>query len=301
MEKKVKTRRTFQLEKSRFGKVETEQSSFLLSEESINQQGQPVQETTYSPDGSEQERCDRSFDSQGRLVEETVHHVLTGTYDKRVITFNDTELTSVEVQFYGDDPGERTLVRYNDKGNVLEIKKHDADGEFESKQVFDYNEKGLPILDEEYNNEDELIKRVITDYDDKGNMSRQQVSFPHEPDEDYVITFSYAHLSSHEEAKATDGALIYSSDFKYNEQGRETEEVREHQFDPSESWRIVSEYDDAGRSSLREHYNGADDLMYRLQFSYADGLVTEEGRFLTAAYVGEARHTIKRFDYTFWD
>ena len=300
MSKKIKCISIYQVDKSRFGSVGDEQGQFLLSEEFFDETGHAVKQVFYNADGIEEERILRNFDQQGRRTEEVVQHLLTETFDKRVIVYDDVQRTSEEVQYYGTDPGERTLTRFHESGDILEIKHYDADGEFESRQVFGYNEKNQAILDEEYNSENELLQRTVTAYDEAGKMARQDISFPNKADDYHTVGFSYGHLSSEEVATGVDGSVLYTMNITYNGQGLETEEIRHNALDPTDSWRIVSEYD-GRKPTLREHYSDSGILLYRLQFTHANGLVTEEGRFLTAAYVGEVRNTIKRFSYAFWD
>jgi len=302
MSKRIKNILIYQRDKSSYGAAGDNATRFLVSKEHRDEMGRTIALVTLNQAGAEEERTLRTYDASDRLVEEVVEHVLIDTIDKRVIRYNDVERTSEEVQYYGDDPGEKTVTRFDDKGHVIELAKYDGDtGELISLQRFGYNEKGLPSLDEEYDEDETLVKRTVTLYDDTGRMIRQEVSFPHAPDDNHVVTFHYEEGKTTEEARSAEGQLFYSQVAVLDDRGRETEVSRWNEFDSGDSWRETYEYDDQGHVLLREHYSGAGDLLYRYQLTYEDGLLSEEGRFLTPRYVGEARHTIRSFEYEFYD
>lgn len=297
--KKVKTKLTYLVEGAEFGSAGDEGDERLAARETFDTEGRSVEVIVYDNRGEEQEITLRKYDAQGRLTEEVTHDIFTDSYDKRTWRYDDVTRAVEEVQYYGDDPGERTITRNDDKGQPLEIMHFDVDEQLESRHVFTYTDNGLCVRHEEFT-DDELTKATETEFDEAGRPVREVVTVSDDPHAGYILTTAYSHSTVTSEAHSIEDQLLWREVSTHSEEGLRTETVLEHFIDPTKSHRVIHEYEN-GEIVLAEQYNDSGDLEFRQQRSYEEGLLTEEAVFYSASYRGVATHTIRRFRYEWFE
>ncbi len=161
---------TFNHKPLHFGEIAASNSEYLSIQSQFDENGNMTEEIKYFPDENPEEINRFSYNSDNKL---TVHVMEMVADDmKDVIRFerDDKGRLIKEQKYYGDDPGEATAYLYNEKGDVNEILKTDADGEFESREIFEYNDKGHIIRRSAVDATGKTVEKSDMVYDEKENL-----------------------------------------------------------------------------------------------------------------------------------
>ncbi|MDR1552064.1 MAG: DUF1566 domain-containing protein [Prevotellaceae bacterium] len=120
-------------------------------------------------------------------------------YSIRTIEYNVIEkfgeITKGNIYNYGD------LIKYDAKGNQIEMNSYYSDGSLCSKYTFKYDAKGNQIEANGYKSDGSLYSKDTYKYDAKGNRIEENIYY-------------------------SDGSLFYKYTYKYDDKGKQIEENR---------------------------------------------------------------------------
>jgi hypothetical protein len=167
-------RYTFEHKPLHFGEASESDFEYLSIHTAYDDQGRLVEETKYLADGKADEVNRFTYTPGGKLAEHVMEMVAEGMRDVFRYERDDAGRLVREQKYYGDDPGEATAYTYNDKGEIAERLKTDADGEFESREAFTYNDKGDMVTRTATDAEGKLIEKSVLDYDGSGNLASRK-------------------------------------------------------------------------------------------------------------------------------
>ncbi len=274
MQTRTIRRYTFEHRPLHFGQASGSDFEYLSIETHYDEKGNITDETKYLPDGKPEEVNRFAWSPEGRMTEHVMEMVSEGMQD--VIRYEHDAAGRVvkEQKHYGDDPGEAVLYAYNENGDIVEIRKTDADGDFESCERFEYNDKGSVIRRLATAEDGTIQQRSEMDYDTSGNLSERR---DYDAGGNLVSRTEYAYngknaveavIQRNAEGKLTE-SVRYRYDerdnvvekeirdfhprtfrFTFNEKNECTEEMVYDQNGQLNTKRLF-EYDDAGRL-LRE-------------------------------------------------
>lgn len=67
----------------------------------------------------------------------------------------------------------KTIYKYDERGNEVEIAEYNSKDELEKKYTYEYDERGNNVLGARYNHRGELEEKWISEYDERGNIIKR--------------------------------------------------------------------------------------------------------------------------------
>lgn len=256
-----------------------------------------VSELKFDDDGEPEETHSYSYDDRGNLIEHTMEMPMDGIFERFVTTRNADGHPVAIVKFYGDDAGEKVEYVFGPNGQPVEVVRHDADGEFESKEELAYNDNQL-LVSRVITEASGAVKKFLFSYDEKGLLMKEE---EREAGDKMVSRLEYAYNEDGKEEALTkyngDNKVISSVRSEYDENGRLSRRISKGYYT-----RIsLFEYDDQGRlleESLSDE-NGFVISRNRLEYD-EDGLVSHETVYETdLTRAGRDTHLAHRYEYEF--
>jgi len=178
------------------------------------------------------DKSSKTYNENGHLLHETRYSITNGTTS--VITkvnyiYNDKEeLTSIVVLEPNGDLKSKTILKYDDKGNIIERAGYDASG------AFDYTGK----KSYKYTDNENLVE--ITSYDPSGKLIGNRILLFNE--KEYL-------MSDESNSEGYVGKIL----FKYDSLGNKVEEVYYSNGEYGE--KIIYKYNEEGKLISEKHYN----------------------------------------------
>ncbi len=183
-----------------------------------------ISEQKFDDDGEPEEMHIYRYDEKGHLVEHVMEMPLDGIVERFVTTRDGSGHPVMIVKFYGDDPGEKVEYVIGTHGLPLEVLRHDADGEFESREELEYDDR------------QQLVKKNLKEADSKQKQ--------------YLFMYNEKGLLVQEEERDGDGKMVSRLEYAYNEDGKEVSLLKYNPENKAVS-SVKSEYDENGRLSRR--------------------------------------------------
>ncbi|MEM8907401.1 MAG: hypothetical protein AAGD05_06095 [Bacteroidota bacterium] len=261
-----------------------------------DEQGNLLRDEQYNFNGDLEQKIERHFDAENRLLEEKhytsekePHQVITHTYHPEGKLANSKvqyqsgahSITQYEYDLAAkqetittlDEKGqieEKIVLQFDNEGRVLEETQFGADGVFEQKVTASYTEAGRP-LEKTFQQGEEPAYTHYFDYefDEEGRVN-------------------YAEVFDVEED------LIRTDEIDYDEQGNRVEVRMKHY---ANGWSVIDryDYDEQRRVVKEERLQGDGQPLEIKEYRYnADNLVEEE------EVRDRAGIRINRFAYTFF-
>jgi YD repeat-containing protein len=261
--------------------------------------GKLLIETRHDQHGEAEEIHRFTYNDAGHAVNHEMELPQEGIFERFATERNADGLPLNIQKFYGDDPGERTEMKYAEHGNPVHLYRTDADGEFEEEETREYDEQSRIIIRTLRNASGEsTITRI--EYDDQGLPKTET-----ETDADGQITAvtTIVYDTEGREVKITranaGGKVISVQESEYDELGRLRSRTSRGFY-----VRIsLYTYDEAGRlveESLSDE-NGF--VISRKQSSYSEnGQLVEEVVYETdLTRAGRDTHIRHRFEQELFD
>lgn len=263
-----------------------------------NDRNHPVTEQKFDESGEPEEVHHFVYDDRGHLIAHTLELPVDGIFERFNTTRNADGLPIEIIKYYGDDAGERVVYEYGAHALPVLITRHDADGEFESKEeleyndrkelvlrtvqeasgerkrfVFKYNEKGLLVTEEEWNGDDHLSGKVEYAYNEDGR--------------EVAVNKTNA-----------EGKLVNTIRSEYDENGRLVRRVSKGFYTRISTF----EYDEEGRlleESLSDDH-GFVISRHRMEYDERGVLVHESVYETDLTRAGRDTHLAHRYEYEFF-
>ena len=141
-------------------------------------------------DGNQNTSTVFNYNEDGKKSEELVYDYTNQLDYKLVFTYKDGKKSEEARYDYNNELVEKTFYTYNSNGNLVEEKKYEGE-ELLDKFVYAYNQKGQKILYERYEGDGTLGFRSTYEYDEKGNVVKEGITTPGEPEFVTTRTFTY--------------------------------------------------------------------------------------------------------------
>ena len=274
---------------------------FLSSMEVYNENGDIIEDVKYFEDGDEDERALYEYDDQNRVTSEQIAYALSESSDRREIRRDDNARTEEEIIFYGEEPGEKIITKFNEDKDPVEIITYNDEGGIETRQLMTYARPNKVKKEEMYDADGELIKKVVNHYDDNGELIGQEMETTDEEQIPYQVV--KIDKSDQEEVVSTydnEGNLIMKNTQKLNDQEKVEEQITET-FTGGHQVRVQKmEYNDQGRLALRLVLDGRGNLLRKHEWVYnEEGFIVEEYEFMNG-YDGKNVNSKTRYEYEFY-
>lgn len=262
---------------------------YLFRTEERDDDGNPTLSMEYAPDGSSLEKIQYSYDGNRRLVREEMENSATGSNCTIIRTFDDTEKTCVEQEFFGEEEEVNRRICFDENGNPLSIITRE-DGEIHTEEIFEYSGK-LPVkhtvsikpencleetrysyekdrMTEELFLEDgEEAGRILFTYSEEGNLLRISHTDREEPPMDQEFSHdekgNVIRIDSHSE-----GVLVAVIHQTWDEQGRRlSEEHRDETNEVSHGYKCT--YNNSGKVEQEIYFDHHSEENYSLRYEYS--------------------------------
>lgn len=223
---KIKTikRYSFEHKLLNFSESTDHEHEFLSLVSCYNEKGNLIEEQKLNTENEADELNYFTYGTEGKLLEHKMNFIAEGFEETYRYVRDENGRLVKEEKLYGDDPGEATVYIYNDKGEVIEIIKTDADGEPESKETIAYNEKGNITTRKMHDASGNLTEKTELTYDEKENPILKS-EYDGKGELASVSNFTYNEKNQLVGAvqKNTQGKLMESVTYVYDEHGNTIE------------------------------------------------------------------------------
>ncbi len=267
-------RYTFEHKPLHFGESSESNFEYLSIESQYDDKGNLLEEIKYTPDGKPEEINRFTYNTDGKLTSHEMEMAQEGMKDVIRYERNPAGHLLKEQKFYGEDPGEASAYTYNNDGAVTEVVKTDADGEFESRDVFMYDEKGNIREKLSKDEKGNTIGKSIMEYDDSGNLAHKK-DLDGDGNLSHSTNYTYNEKNSIESVvqRTATEKLTESVRYRYDERGNIIEKaIRD--FHPRTFKFTFNEKDECVEEMV---YDQNGQLNTKSVFEYnKDGRVTQE-------------------------
>lgn len=258
-----------------------------------------IRETKYLEDGSVDEMATFKYDANKRLTEEKVVSSLSEGEDRRVLEYDDASGTVTDINYYGEEPGEKTITKRNKDGDITDITRFDEEGNLTSETRISYFKPGLVLIEEELDETGNIFKRVSNVYDEKDQIISQEIMNEDEEPPEIFISIARQELTETTTAVDKEEEILYTHTRFFNKQGQlEKLEVN----GPDSEYSVYYEYHTSGKPGLQEIRDAADNLIRRHEFTYNDKQqLSQEILLDNQAYMRENTHIRSRYEYDYFE
>ena len=277
---------------------EIAEEEHLESNVELNENGDILLEEKYAGDGELEERNSYVYNSKGKLLEHSLLYAAEDATEKRVLTRDDEGKLLIETKYYGGDSGEHMEYTYNDKGEPIERRNFDEEGNFISKDVFGYDEKGGLSSQVSFDDKEKIISR--TTFSSSDDRTIEQCEY--EGNDKLVSRTVARYNESGKEISSVqttpDGKLISGITSTFDEKGN----ILERQYKDFYSKTVRYQYDDQNRCIMQELFDGNGMLLRKNLYEYdADGNLSREQTYeMDTSRGGRDKHFETRYEYQFF-
>ncbi|MCF8230332.1 MAG: hypothetical protein K9G58_16205 [Bacteroidales bacterium] len=261
-----------------------------------DQDGNELLEINYTPDGVIQDKTEKKYDEQGRMIEQKYYDGEDLLAEHLTFERDNEGKIHREFMHYLDGSKDTTFFNYNTEGQLISKITKDEEDQEESREEYTYQHENR--IKYEKHEEGELKKKEESRFDEKGNLVESIVtdheqqdyySLKHEYDGDKRIrTFRY-----HQ-----DGKLIEKLEFRYDDGNIKLVQQE------TAAGKVIQqfEHDEKGNTLKQEEFNSDNQLNNSIERNY-----DEEGNPLeTKVYInlhgqGIDRNYILKYKYEFYD
>ena len=129
-----------------FSNMEPEaDEEYLESRIELDDEGRILKESKCLEDGELEEENSFTYDKNGKILTHVLFFAAEDVTEKRVFERNEKGDLLSETTLYGDEEGEKTVYRYDEKGNIVGIEQFDEEGSANSSEEVLYNQDGKII------------------------------------------------------------------------------------------------------------------------------------------------------------
>lgn len=271
----------------------------LESNIEMDEKGNTLLEEKYGSDGELEERNTYAYNTEGKLLEHNLLFAAEDATERRILKRDEAGKLLMETKFYGDDSGEHTEYVYNDRGEPVERRNFDEEGNFISKDVFRYDEKG-GLTEQITSDESEVVSSRIT-FANKDDKTIEQCEYGGDGKlvSRTIAVFNEAGKEISSVQTTPEGKLISSVHTLYDENGN----VLERQYKDFYSKTVKYQYDANNRCIVQELFDGNGILLRKNMYEYdEDGNLEREQTYeMDTSRGGRDKHFETRYEYEFFN
>ncbi len=265
------------------GKIELDPEGRILSDSKFLETGELEEENTYK------------YNDAGKLISHILYYATEDVTEKRILERNEKGDLLCEVKMYGDDEGEKTEYKYDEKGNIIAIVQYDEEGTFISKEEIKYNESGNVTDRVQFDADGKTTGRNAYNYN--GDKEIEEIEYDAKENliSKTLAKFNEAGKETTSTQTNAQGKLISSVLNVFDDHGNVIEKI----FKDFYSKNIRYAYDDQNRMIGQEIFDSNGLLLRRNTFAYDDeGNVTEEQTYeMDPSRGGRDKHFGSRYEY----
>ena len=275
---------------------------FLFSEIKYDEKGNIIEESNYTSENRLEERKNYKYDENGKLIEEIILHATEDFEEKRKIIRDEKGHSIEEIKEYPDGTTERTIIKRDEKENIIEIIELDEDDEQESRQVFTYDERNNLRSHVKLDMDGDIIESTECECDDKGNIIAKKEILP---EEGLEVRSEIEYDDRGREIRSTayneEGEKISEVEIVYDEQDNHIETVSKDYINRADSRRIVFSYED--KNCVEEKVltlNG--EVLRQVNYCYDEnGNLIEEESLQPDYSKGGKQAFKKKYEYEYYE
>ena len=143
---------------------------YITSETEYNENNNIINEITYTPDGSIEQRYKYKYNSEGKLQEELLYYEDGEIADRKKYEYNDKGYLLKELIYYQDKTFDTIQYNYNADMNLIEKTTVNSDGETDEKEIFEYS-NGKVILNAIFDGEKNKFYETTFKYNEDGKVT----------------------------------------------------------------------------------------------------------------------------------
>lgn len=277
---------------------EIAEEEHLESNVELNENGDTLLEEKYAADGELEERNSYVYNSNGKLLEHALLYAAEDATEKRVLTRDDDGKLLIETKYYGGDSGEYMEYTYNDKGEPVERKNFDEEGNFISKDVFGYDEKGGLSSQVSFDEKEKVISRTTFSAADDRTIEQCEFEGNDKLVSRTVARYNDAGKEISSVQTTPEGKLISGIATAFDEKGN----ILERQYKDFYSKTVRYQYDDQNRCIMQELFDGNGMLLRKNLYEYdVDGNLSREQTYeMDTSRGGRDKHFETRYEYEFF-
>lgn len=266
--------------------------------------GNLKEEVKYSPEGAVEERIVNIYDSQNKLIEESIHFVLDEAFEKRLIKRNEKGFAVEEEKIYTDGTSERTIYNLDANNNISEVIRYNEDNTIDVRVNLIYDDKNRLVEEKKIDGQDQVLEHRIQSYDAKGNLTEVTEYSPEEKVA-YRTVHDYNEAGKNSSSSYYDATnkLIVKSTSLYDERGNLTERFVEDLNSSLGKKTMKFEYDEHGNCTEEATYAANGALISRLSTRFDEiGNPVEEINFAAdMTHGGRDEYFGNRYEYEFYE
>lgn len=275
--------------------VETEQYKYQLKE--FDEAGNELLEINYTPDGNVQDKTERLFDDEKRLIEEKYYDGEDLLAEHRTYQYNEEGKAEKEFLHYLDGSKDTIYYSYDENGHLKEKKTEDEDAYVERQEFFINDPQGR-VLKHEIIEEEEVKRKDEYERNQEGEIEESR-HIDNENMEEFRLEHAYENgqRTATRKYDATD-QLIEKYEYR-NEDDRVAMIIHEL---PGEKNITQFAYDDKGNIVKQEEFDRENTLLNRVERQYnKHGDVTESKTFINLQGRGIDRNYFLKYSYAYHD
>jgi len=260
--------------------AEIREKEFMSQMTEFNAEGNPIEVTTYFPDGTVEHKYKYHYSSEGKLLNELLFEGETEITEHRSMEYNAKGQMIKESIHYLDGTADEMCFAYDEEGRILSKRSLNSEGETDSYVVIIYDEDKL-FSETEYDIAEEIISQRKIIYDEEGRMSEELFK---SIEEDYNVVYSYDEKGQVTLRRRYDAEeqLTERNTYAYDENGRLAETREESNMGVEIS---TFRYDASGNVVVQEDKAENDEVLSRVERTY-----DEENRILTLSILSQRPH-----------
>jgi YD repeat-containing protein len=239
------------------------EKEFIHQFTQFDENGFPMEVTTYNPDGTVEHKYKYRYTSEGKVIDEMLLEADDEVTEHRSMVYDSDGKLSKEFIHYLDDSADVLIYTYDSEGRLISRRSIDNEGETGNYLVNVYSGKQL-VSESEYDIAGEIITQRKIVYDENGKITEEIFRTP---EQNYHILYSYDESGTASVSRKynEDKHLTERNTFTYNTEGRLSESMEE----TSSGIEITYiKYDEAGNIILQEEKSEDGGLMSCIERTY---------------------------------
>lgn len=262
----------------------------------MDEQGNILSESKFDNEGELEERNTYVYSKLGKLEEHILLYAIDDVTERRVLKRDEKGLLLEETKYYGDDAGERAEYAYDEKENIISIKRYDEEGDFDVREEMKYDDKGSLIERTKFDKDEKVVERLSFALDSASNEVEEMEYFP----DGKVKTKTLIKLNEKGKEISSvqttpDGKLISAVKTVYDDR----DNVIERHYKDFYSKSIRYSYDEQDRLITQELYDGSGMLLKKNIYEYDDAgnIIAEQTFEIDTSRGGGDKHFGTRYEY----
>ena len=274
-----------------------QQEYWLYSYSEFNRNGNQIEQTVYTQDGSMVERTLKEYNAGGFVIREKYFAGEDEAAEEKSYDRNENGLILKEFKHYLDGSYDTTTYEYDSQNRILSRITQNDEGETEQKTIHEYRDDFL-VKSQVFDGDGNLLQSDEFKYDEKGNSVEHKRVDNETAEESFIVTsYNSNGRKRREERFDEDGDLISQSVFDENGKGQL---VKITETGSDKNITILFRYDENGNAIEQEELDeeGNQLVLVKRAYDEVNNLVHSEV-FIDGQGLTLPQHYEIKFEYEF--